>query len=141
MHSRNYYEIFLLLLTLGFAATWGLSNTGEVTSTFPLWTRFIWYAGLALSALIAVIGEAVFTNLFLLIERAALIFMTGLIMAYALAFIIAGIRANAFGHVVYVAAALITFAFVNLDRARQIRQYVIDLTNSYAQLPTRRGGV
>ena len=141
MISRNYYEIYLLLLTIGFAGTWGLSNTGEVTSTFPFWTRMIWYGGLLLSAVVAVAGEIVFSNLSLLIERAALLFMTGLIMAYALAFIIVGFRLSLMGHVAYVSIALILFAGINYGRARQIRRGMIVLNTAYAALPTRHGGV
>jgi hypothetical protein len=138
MISRNYYEIYLLLLTIGFAGTWGLSNTGEVTSTFPPWARVVWYGGLALSAIAAVIGELLFTNLSLLIERAALLLLTGLVMAYALAFIIVGIRISSVSHVVYVGVALILFAVINYGRARQVRRGMIVLRTAYAALPNRR---
>jgi hypothetical protein len=94
-----------------------------------------------LAAVTAIIGELLLTNLSLLVERAALLFLTGLIMAYALAFIIVGIRTSSFGHVAYVVIALILFALVNGDRARQIRQYVYTLRSVYAQLPDHRGGV
>jgi hypothetical protein len=104
-----------------------------------LWGRLIWYVGLLFSAAVAVVGEMVFTNLSLIVERAALLFMTGLIMAYALAFIIAGIRTSTLGHVAYVALTLILFAVVNFDRTRQIRHYVQGLTRVYATLPTAGG--
>lgn len=139
MHQRNYYEVFLLLLTMAFAVQFGLTNEGVVTATFPFWARLIWYVGLLLSAIVAAIGEMVFTNLALVVERAALLFMTGLVMAYALAFIIAGIRTSTFGHVTYVALALILFAVVNYERARQIRHYIRGLTKVYATLPTAGG--
>jgi uncharacterized membrane protein len=139
MHSRNYYEVFLLLLTMAFAVQYGLTNAGVVTATFPLWGRLIWYVGLLFSAAVAVVGEIMFTNLSLIVERAALLFMTGLIMAYALAFIIAGIRTSTLGHVAYVALTLILFAIVNFDRTRQIRHYVQGLTRVYATLPTVGG--
>jgi hypothetical protein len=139
MHSRNYYEIFLLILTMAFAIQFGLTNEGAVTATFPFWARLVWYIGLLFSAVVAVIGEFVFTNLSLVIERAALLFMVGLVMAYALAFIIAGIRTSTFGHVAYVAITLILFAVVNFDRTRQIRHYVQGLTRVYATLPTQKG--
>lgn len=139
MHSRNYYEVFLLLLTMAFAVQFGLTNEGAVTATFPLWARLVWYTGLLFGAFVAAIGEILFTNLSLMIERAALVFTTGLVMSYALVFIIAGIRTSTFGHVTYVALALILFAAVNYQRARQIRHYVQGLTRVYATLPTAGG--
>ena len=60
--TRNWALIYLLLITVGWAATWGLTNTGEVTSTFPAWARVLWFGGLALGSLATIIGELVFTN-------------------------------------------------------------------------------
>jgi hypothetical protein len=134
--TRNYYEIFVLLLTVGFAATWGLSNNGEVTSVFPAWARWVWFGGLALGALVAISGEIVFTNAMLLVERAALIFLTGLIMAYTLAFVLVGIRVSSPGHVAYVGVALGIFAMINYMRAHQINNQVRSIYHVYSKLPT-----
>lgn len=140
MKTRNYYEIFLLFLTVGFAATWGLMNNGEVTSVFPAWARTIWFTGLAIGAVLAVGGEIIFTNAALAIERAALLFLTGLIMAYTLAFVLIGVRISSIGHVAYVAAALAIFAFVNYMRARQITQQVRAMCAVYSRLPSIEAG-
>jgi hypothetical protein len=134
--TRNYYEIFVLFIAVGFAASWGLTNTGEVTSVFPAWARMVWFSGLAVGAAVAVVGEMVFTNTALVIERAALLFLTGLIMAYTLAFIIVGIRISSPGHVAYVGFALVVFAAVNYLRARQINKQVRSVYQVYDRLPS-----
>lgn len=133
--TRNYYEIFVLFITVGFAASWGLTNTGEVTSVFPAWARIAWFSGLAIGAAVAVVGEIVFTNAALVIERAALLFLTGLIMAYTLAFIIAGARVSSVVHVAYVGFALVVFAYVNYVRAQQINKQVRSIYQVYDRLP------
>ena len=133
--GRNYYEIYLLLLTVGFAATWGLTNVGEVTSLFPAWARWLWFGGLAFSAAVAVIGEIIHNSVSIIIERSGLVFLTGLVMAYTLAFVIVGIQTSTPGHVAYVGAALVLFAAVNYARARQIRLALKSTYKVYQQLP------
>jgi hypothetical protein len=135
MKTRNWYEIYVLFIAVGFAADWGLGNKGEVTSLLPSWMRVAWFIGLAAGAAVAVVGELVFTNKSLLIERAALIFLIGLLCAYTAAFVIVGIRISEFVHVSYVAFALLSFAAVHWIRVRQIRKQVSTLFHVYTLLP------
>lgn len=132
--ARNWFEIYLLCIAVGFAGTWGLTNSGEVTSLFPGWARGVWFGGLALGAAVAVIGELIFTNTALMVERAALYFLTGLISAYTLAFLLVGLRSAAIGHVVYVVVALVFFALVNFGRAQQIGTQVRSIGHVYTVL-------
>lgn len=135
--KRNYYQIFLLLLAVAYAATTGIANSAVVTAGFPAWVRFVWFGGLAAGSGIAILGEAVFTTTSLLaIERPALVFLTGLILAYTLGFVVQGIHTSTIGHVVYVTVALLAFAAVNGSRVLQIRKYGAQLAATFTALPT-----
>lgn len=136
--ARNWFEIYLLILSVGFAATWGTTNSGEVTSVFPAWARAVWFGGLAIGSAVAVVGELIFTNAALMAERAALYFLTSLISAYMLAFVLVGVRTASWGHVIYVAVALMSFALVNFGRAQQIGTQVRSIYHVYTALTGER---
>ena len=67
--------------------------------------------------------------------RVALVFLTGWISAYTLAFVLVGIRVSTFDHVVVVALFLLLFAALNYNRARQIGQQLKSLYYVYERLP------
>lgn len=143
--KRNYYQIFLLLLAVAYAATTGVANSAVVTADFPGWVRFVWFGGLAAGSGVAVVAEILFTTTSLLVvERPALVFLTGLVTAYTVGFLIRGIHGIAvghttFGHVGYVTVALLAFAAVNMSRALQIRRYGASLAATFTALPTVEG--
>lgn len=134
--NRNYFEIYLLLLAAGFAVTSTAKNNLEVTSTMPTWVRFGWLSGLALGSLVAVVGEALFTDASLLIERAALFFLAGLVVAYTAAFVVIGVATSTISHILYVGIALLAFAAIIVDRGRQIQNGINGKKRVFQRLPT-----
>lgn len=77
--------------------SWATGSQDQViTATFPSWSQQLWYGGLLLGALIALIGIALHTVAGLLIERGALFWLSGLCAAYGCAFLASAGRAGAF---------------------------------------------
>jgi hypothetical protein len=77
--GRNYYEIYMLLLTAGWALfNWVTGVDGEtIEAAFPGWGRHIFLGGLLFSSLFALGGIAVGTVIGMLVERAALFALAG----------------------------------------------------------------
>lgn len=123
--GRNWHEVYLLVLTVVFAGIAGASRSEQQTiaATFPAWSQYLWYGGLATGALLALAGIALHTVTGMLIEGAALIGLAGLCSAYGAAFLAYAGRADLF-HAVFVVAFVAAYAGVNLARARQVRREV-----------------
>lgn len=124
MHKggRNWYQIYLLVLTMVFVGfAWATGSESQViTATFPGFMQVIWYGGLLAGALVTLVGIAMHTVTGFLIERGALFWLAGLCTAYGLAFMAYAAQADPF-HAAYVVVFVLAFAAVNLARARQIR--------------------
>jgi hypothetical protein len=121
--GRNWYEVFLLILTALWAiAGWVTGSEGqEIALTFPAWARDLWYGGLLVCSLVALAGVVAGTVTGLLIERAALFFLAGLCGGYGLVFFAnAGIADPV--HAAYVVVLVLAYAGVNLTRALQVRR-------------------
>lgn len=115
--GRNYYEIYLLVLTAGWAAlNWATGADGEtIEAAFPGWGRHLWFGGLLAGATLALVGIAVGTVVGLLVERAALFGLAGLCAAFG---VLVASRADLV-HALYVVPLLLAYAAVHLHRARQ----------------------
>lgn len=123
--GRNWYQVYLLVLTMVFVGgSWVTGSAGQViTATFPSWSQYLWYGGLLLGAVVALVGIALHSVTGLLIERGALFWLAGLCAAYGCAFLAFAERADIF-HAVFVVTFVLTFALVNLVRAWQVRRDV-----------------
>lgn len=123
MTGRNWHEIYLLVLTIGFALSGWLTSSSEqvITASYPVWSQFVWYGGLIAGASIALVGIALHTLTGLLIERAALFGIAGLCGAYGMAFLATAGRADPF-HAVFVVVLVGVYAAINLARAFQVRR-------------------
>lgn len=123
--GRNWYQIYLLFLAAVFVGfSWISGGEGQViASSFPAWAQGLWYGGLLVGAGLALVGIAMHTITGLLLERASLFFLSGLCASYGLAFLAASARSDVF-HAAYVVFFVLSFAGVNLLRARQIRRDV-----------------
>jgi hypothetical protein len=123
--GRNWYQVYLLVLTAAFAvASWFTDSEGQtLITTFPAWGRHIWYGGLLVLALAALVGIAMHNLTGLLVERAALFVLAGLCGAYGLVFLGFAGRSDP-AHAVYVVVLVLAYAAVNLVRATQIRRDV-----------------
>lgn len=130
--ARNWYQVYLLVLAMVFVGgAWATGSEGQIIAqTFPSWSQFLWYGGLLLGSLVALVGIGMNTVTGFLIERGALFWLAGLCGCYGLAFLAFAERAGTF-HVVYVVAFVLAFAAVNLARARQVRS---DIDRMRAQL-------
>lgn len=119
--GRNWYEMYLMVLTLLFAiSAWATGSSQEtLTATFPIWSQNLWYGGLVISAIVVLIGITMNTLTGLLIERAALLFLTGICVGYGLVFFAVASRTSAL-HAVYVVVLVLAYAVVNVARALQI---------------------
>lgn len=117
--GRSPHEVWLLGACV-LAGSTGLASGAEsnaVAAALPGWAQLLWYAGLLLWGTVALAGLAWRHRVEgLLIERAALVALTGLCLVYALgAIVYAGLPAAAVG-----AALTVAFALANVARARQI---------------------
>jgi hypothetical protein len=122
--------MYMLLLTVGFAVlSWVTGSAGqEITKTYAPWAQTLWYGGLTIGAALALAGIIWHTEQGLLLERAALVFLTGLCGSYSTAFLLTAGRADPL-HALFVVVFVAAFGAVNLARARQIR---LDLRDSRA---------
>lgn len=121
--GRNGFQVYLLALTAGWATVSWLGGTeGEtIAALFTTVGRHIWFGGLLVSSVLALVGIALGTYTGLMIERAALFTLAGLFAWVGLAFLGLFTRVDAF-HLAYVAPMLLIAAWVSLDRTRQIRR-------------------
>lgn len=128
--GRNYYEIYLLLLTAGWALlNWVTGADGEtIEAAFPGWGRHIFLGGLLVGSLTALVGIAVGTVVGMLVERAALFALAGLCGAVG-AFVLS--RADLV-HALYVVPLLLAYAAVHLVRARQVRNDIARIRQALA---------
>lgn len=125
MPGRHWHEALLLVLAVAFAAqAWASGSEQQtITATYPAWAQAIWYGGLILGSLVALVGIIWHGHTGLLIERAALLGLAGVSASYGLAFLIHSGRADLF-HAVYVVVFVGAFAAVNIARAQQIRREI-----------------
>ncbi|MGH3987823.1 MAG: hypothetical protein ACRDTZ_10945 [Pseudonocardiaceae bacterium] len=123
--DRNWYEVYLLVLAVMWVATAWLTGSADQTivRTFPSWSQHLWYGGLLVGVMVALLGITLASVAGLLVERAALFWLAGLCMAYGLAFWAAADRSDPY-HAAYVVVFVLGFAAVNLARATQIRSAV-----------------
>lgn len=121
--SRNWYEVFLLVLTALWAVSgWVTSSEGQqIALTFPPWARDLWYGGLLFCALAALMGVAMAGVTGLMVERGALFVLAGLCGCYGLVFFARAGVADPL-HAAYVVVLVLAYAGVNLARAVQIRR-------------------
>jgi hypothetical protein len=135
--GRNWYQVYLLVLTMVFVGgSWATGSEGQViAATFPSWSRYLWYGGLLIGAVVALVGIAQHTVVGLLIERGALFWLSGLCAAYGCAFLAFAGRTDAF-HAVFVVTFVLAFALVNLVRARQVRRDVDAMRTQLRRLAT-----
>ena len=136
--GRNYYEIYMLLLTAGWVLfNWVTDADGEtIEAAFPGWGRHILLGGLLVSSLIALGGIAVGTVVGMLVERAALSALAGLCGAVGVLVLNRADLAQA----LYVVPLLLAYAAVHLVRVRQVRNDIARirqaLANTAASEPT-----
>jgi hypothetical protein len=128
--GRNYYEIYLLVLTAGWALyNWVTAADGEtIEAAFPGWGRHIFMGGLLVGSLVALGGIAVGTVVGMLVERAALFALAGFCGAVGLVVLS---RADV-GQALYVTPLLLAYAAVHLVRARQVRADISRLRKALA---------
>lgn len=140
--GRNYYQVYLLILAIVFVGTsWASGGEGQViAATFPIWAQALWYCGLIAGAVLALGGITAHSLGGLLVERAALFFLAGLCASYGLAFLAASDRADIF-HAAYVVFFVLTFAAVNLLRARQIRRDIDEERRKLRQIGDLRASL
>lgn len=142
--GRNWHEIYLLFLAAATGAT-GLiaphARSQSIEASFPVWGQICWYVGLLVGALGGVAGILLSPSLppervvgmppeklrrrlnrqitGLAVERAAMLLLTGLCVAYFLgAVTLVGVTrvTGALG-----AVFVLGFALANATRAREIR--------------------
>lgn len=130
--GRNYYEIYLLILTAAWAAaSWLTGMDGEtIEAALPGLGRHLLFGGLLTGSLIALGGIAIGTITGLLVERAGLIALAGWCAAAAVLILS---QADAI-HALYVVPLIGAYALVHLVRAGQVAR---DVTRIRATL--RRG--
>ena len=126
--GRNYYEVYLLVLTIGWAIMSWLVGDGEaIASVFPGWGRIVFFGGLIASSALALVGIALGTLVGMLIERAAMFSLSALCVCFA---IVVGAGADV-AQSFYVVPLLLTYGVVHFHRAHQIRR---DINRARAQL-------
>jgi hypothetical protein len=120
--GRNWFEFYLLVLTLAWAIfSWVIGDGEVVAMLFTQVGRHIWFAGLIVSSALALVGIITGTVTGLLLERAALYFLAGLLGWVGVAFLSFAAKINAL-HLVYVTPLLLIAAAVMLSRTWQIRR-------------------
>lgn len=122
-NGRNWYQVFLLVLTIAFVGTALASGSEDqvIARSYPPWAQQIWYGGLILGAISALIGIAMHSITGLLVERAALFLLSGVCLSFGTAFIASILRVDLF-HVLYVSFFVYSFGAVNITRALQVRR-------------------
>lgn len=120
--GRNGFEAYLLLLIAGWSlVNWIGGVEGEtITLLFTEVGKHVWFAGLIISSVLALVGIATGTYTGLLLERASLFLLAGFFGWIGLAFLGFAFKINAL-HLVYVTPMLLLAATVALSRTRQIR--------------------
>lgn len=130
--GRNGFELYLLLLTAGWAAVSWAGTEGEtVAMLFTAVGRHIWFGTLLASSLLALVGIALGTYTGLLIERAALWSLAGALAWVGLAFLGFATRVDAL-HLIYVTPLLLVAAGVALQRTTQIRRDLTRIRDGFA---------
>lgn len=120
--GRNWFEIYLLVLTVAWATVvWITNSDGEtIEALFTTVGKNIWLGGLIISSVIALIGIIMGTITGLLIERAALLLLAGMFGWVGAAFLVLSTDVDQF-HLIYVAPLLLIAAGVILSRVFQIK--------------------
>lgn len=133
--GRNWYEVYLMVLTLLFAiSAWTTGSSQEtLIATFPIWSQNLWYGGLVVSALAVLAGIVMNTLTGLLIERAALLILTGICAGYGLVFFAVSSRTSAL-HASYVVVLVLAYAAVNVTRALQVGSELTRIRRELSQL-------
>jgi hypothetical protein len=136
--GRNWYEVYLMVLTVLFVVSaWSTDSAREtLTATFPVWSQNLWYGGLIVSATLVLTGIVLGTVTGLMIERAALLVLTGLCVGYGLVFFAVAGRGSA-SHGIYVVVLVLAYAAVNITRAFQINTDLRQIRSSLHQLAER----
>ncbi|MGH3599996.1 MAG: hypothetical protein ACRDQH_06930 [Pseudonocardiaceae bacterium] len=128
LSGRNYYEVYLLLLTLGWAImSWIIGDGESIDAVFPAWGRYVFFGGLILASTSALVGIALGTLTGLLLERAAMFSLAGLCGCFAIVVAFGADLAQG----LYVVPLLATYAAVHYHRAGQVRR---DIDRTRAQL-------
>lgn len=133
--GRNWYQVFLMALTAGWAIySWMSGSAGEtITATFPAWSQGLWYICLILGSVMALFGVALGTVTGLLVEQSGLFILAGICSGYGLAFLAFAGRADP-AHVAYSVSLVLVYAVVNLARARQIHKDIASLKRGLRKL-------
>jgi hypothetical protein len=87
---RNPFELFLLAACLLSGVSGVIDpyrGSQAVVDALPLWELYVWYSGLAIGSLIALLGALRRRMLDLYIERMGLSLLTGLTLGYAVALV------------------------------------------------------
>lgn len=128
--GRNWFEIYLLVLTVAWSATvWATNSDGEtIEALFTVVGKYIWLGGLIVSSVIALIGITTGTVTGLLIERAALLLLAGMFGWVGAAFLVLAAGVD-YLHLIYVAPLLLIAAGVILSRVFQIRSDIDRIKN------------
>lgn len=128
LSGRNYYEVYLLLLTIGWAVmSWIVGDGEAIASVFGSWGRIVFFGGLILSSALALVGIAMATLTGMLIERAAMYSLSALCACFAVVVAFGADLAQS----LYVVPMLATYGVVHYHRTRQVRR---DIDRTRAQL-------
>lgn len=120
--GRNWFEFYLLVLTAAWAIfAWIVGDGETVAVLFTSVGKELWFAGLIASSVLAIIGIITGTVTGLLIERAALYLLAGLLGWVGLAFLSYATAVNAL-HLLFVTPLLLIASAVMLTRTWQIRR-------------------
>lgn len=135
--GRNWFEIYLLVLTVAWASiVWITNSDGEtVEALFTTIGKHIWLGGLIISSVIALIGIIMGTITGLLIERAALLLLAGMFGWVGAAFLVLATGVDHL-HLIYVAPLLLIAAGVILSRVFQIKSDIERIKKQLGQAST-----
>ncbi|MGH3693229.1 MAG: hypothetical protein ACRDRX_04385 [Pseudonocardiaceae bacterium] len=128
LSGRNYYEVYLLLLTLGWAImSWIVGDGEAIASVFGTAGRVVFFGGLILSSALALTGIAMGSLTGMLIERAAMYTLSALCVCFAIVVAFGADLAQS----LYVVPLLATYGVVHYHRTHQVRR---DIDRTRAQL-------
>lgn len=130
LSGRNYYEVYLLVLTIGWAImSWIVGDGEAIGAVFGPWGRAVFLGGLVAASALALTGIAIGTLTGMLIERAAMYTLSGLCVCFAVVVAFGADLTQA----LYVVPLLATYGVVHYHRTRQVRR---DINRARAQLRT-----
>lgn len=124
--SKSPFEVFLLaaLVVSGIAGLINPHGSSAAIEALPGWARFLWYAGVAVASLGALVG-ALTTRLWsLFIERGSLSMLGVLLVAFAAAIVVVAGWIVAFSSIVTVGLAVacaVRVRQINVDIRRVLR--------------------